>query len=395
MKKILMLLESKFPPDVRVENEMEALTQAGFEVHLACYRRPGEPETEVTPLGTIHRETIPVWRYKSSVGARKFPFYFAYWRRRVARLFAAGKFDAVHVHDLPLARVGLEAGLRYGARFVLDLHEIWPALLQVSAHTHTLAGRLLSSDRQWRAYERRMTAQADRVVVVVEESKARLTGFGVDPDKITVVSNTLNINSFDLNDACAEAPVPGTPLRMLYVGGVTAHRGLQDVLDAIRLLKDRGVPVVFDLVGDGAYLPQLRAQAARLGITEEVNFHGFRRYTEIAGLYRQAQVAVIPHVKSEHTDHTVPHKIFQYMYARTPMLVSSCNPLVRIVEETESGLSYTSGDARSLCEGLLQLSGAETWRRLTLHGREAVEQRYNWQRDGARLVAMYHQLLAE
>ena len=395
MKKILMLLESKFPPDVRVENEMEALTQAGFEVHLACYRRPGEPETEVTPLGTIHRETIPVWRYKSSVGALKFPFYFAHWRRRVARLFAAGKFDAVHVHDLPLARVGLEAGLRYGARFVLDLHEIWPALLQVSAHTHTLAGRLLSSDRQWRAYERRMTAQADRVVVVVEESKARLTGFGVDPDKITVVSNTLNINSFDLNDACAEAPVPGTPLRMLYVGGVTAHRGLQDVLDAIRLLKDRGVPVVFDLVGDGAYLPQLRAQAARLGITEEVNFHGFRRYTEIAGLYRQAQVAVIPHVKSEHTDHTVPHKIFQYMYARTPMLVSSCNPLVRIVEETESGLSYTSGDARSLCEGLLQLSGAETWRRLTLHGREAVEQRYNWQRDGARLVAMYHQLLAE
>ena len=395
MKKILMLLESKFPPDVRVENEMEALTQAGFEVHLACYRRPGEPETEVTPLGTIHRETIPVWRYKSSVGALKFPFYFAYWRRRVARLFAAGKFDAVHVHDLPLARVGLEAGLRYGARFVLDLHEIWPALLQVSAHTHTLAGRLLSSDRQWRAYERRMTAQADRVVVVVEESKARLTGLGADPDKITVVSNTLNINSFDLNDACAEAPVPGTPLRMLYVGGVTAHRGLQDVLDAIRLLKDRGVPVVFDLVGDGAYLPQLRAQAARLGITEEVNFHGFRRYTEIAGLYRQAQVAVIPHVKSEHTDHTVPHKIFQYMYARTPMLVSSCNPLVRIVEETESGLSYTSGDARSLCEGLLQLSGAETWRRLTLHGREAVEQRYNWQRDGARLVAMYHQLLAE
>lgn len=395
MKKILMLLESKFPPDVRVENEMEALTQAGFEVHLACYRRPGEPETEVTPSGTIHRETIPVWRYKSSVGALKFPFYFAYWRRRVARLFAAGKFDAVHVHDLPLARIGLEAGLRYGARFVLDLHEIWPALLQVSAHTHTLAGRLLSSDRQWRAYERRMTAQADRVVVVVEESKARLTGLGADPDKITVVSNTLNINSFDLNDACAEAPVPGTPLRMLYVGGVTAHRGLQDVLDAIRLLKDRGVPVVFDLVGDGAYLPQLRAQAARLGITEEVNFHGFRRYTEIAGLYRQAQVAVIPHVKSEHTDHTVPHKIFQYMYARTPMLVSSCNPLVRIVEETESGLSYTSGDARSLCEGLLQLSGAETWRRLTLHGREAVEQRYNWQRDGARLVAMYHQLLAE
>ena len=395
MKKILMLLESKFPPDVRVENEMEALAQAGFEVHLACYRRPGEPVTEVTPSGTIHRETIPVWRYKSSVGALKFPFYFAYWRRRVARLFASEKFDAIHVHDLPLASVGLEASRRYGARFVLDLHEIWPALLQVSAHTHTLAGRLLSSDRQWRGYERRMVAQADRVVVVVEESKTRLIGFGLAPDKIEVVSNTLNINTFDLDDACPEAPEKGEPLRMLYVGGVTVHRGLQDVLDAIRLLKDRKMPVVFDLVGDGAYLPQLRAQAERLGITDEVHFHGFRRYTEIADLYRQAQVAVIPHVKSEHTDHTVPHKIFQYMYARTPMLVSSCDPLVRIVEETQSGLSYTSGDAQSLCEGLRRLSDPVQWQRLTLHGREAVQQRYNWQRDGARLVAMYRQLSAE
>jgi len=37
--KILMVLEWEFPPDVRVENEMLALTEAGYEVHLACSTR--------------------------------------------------------------------------------------------------------------------------------------------------------------------------------------------------------------------------------------------------------------------------------------------------------------------------------------------------------------------
>jgi len=40
--KILMILESEFPPDVRVENEIVALTEAGHEVHLACSTRKND-----------------------------------------------------------------------------------------------------------------------------------------------------------------------------------------------------------------------------------------------------------------------------------------------------------------------------------------------------------------
>ena len=36
-KKILMLLDSEFPPDIRVENEAVSLIEAGFEVHVLCF----------------------------------------------------------------------------------------------------------------------------------------------------------------------------------------------------------------------------------------------------------------------------------------------------------------------------------------------------------------------
>ncbi|MBN1107940.1 MAG: hypothetical protein JXA55_04195, partial [Bacteroidales bacterium] len=56
--KILMLLESEFPHDVRVENEIETLTDAGHEVHLACITRKGKPALENLDGTIIHRKSI-------------------------------------------------------------------------------------------------------------------------------------------------------------------------------------------------------------------------------------------------------------------------------------------------------------------------------------------------
>ena len=95
--KILMLLDHPFPPDTRVENEMKSLTEAGHEVHIACFQKDNEPLLENSALGIIHRKPISKFVFKSSVGALKFPFYFNYWKRFVDELFAIEQFDAVHV----------------------------------------------------------------------------------------------------------------------------------------------------------------------------------------------------------------------------------------------------------------------------------------------------------
>ena len=97
--KILMLLDHPFPPDTRVENEMKSLTDAGFEVHIACFQKNKEPLLERKEYGIIHRKPVSKFIYKSSVGVLKFPFYFNYWRRFVKELFALEKFDVIHVHE--------------------------------------------------------------------------------------------------------------------------------------------------------------------------------------------------------------------------------------------------------------------------------------------------------
>lgn len=386
-----MLLDHPFPPDTRVENEMKSLTEAGYEVHLACFQKDKEPLLEKTANGVIHRKPVSKFIYKSSVGVLKFPFYFNYWRRYVNELFANERFDAIHVHDLPLAKVGYEAKCKYGVRFVLDLHENWPVLLQLSKHTNTFLGKLLSSNAQWIDYEKKMCGLADKIIVVVDEAKGRINGLGVALDKIEVVSNTLDMNQFD---PIERKEFKTDKFRMLYVGGINYHRGIQYVIQAISLLKKKGIEVHFDLVGDGSYLADIKQLINELKVQDNVTVHGYKHYTQICDIYESAHVALIPHVKSGHTDNTIPHKIFQYLYAGIPMIVSNCNPLVRIVNETESGVSYPYDSPEALADIISRFyTHPELLDNYIHHGRQAVIDKYNWKVDGARLVKLYEGLV--
>ena len=385
--KILMLLDHVFPPDTRVENEIKSLAEAGHEVHIACFHKEGEPLLEKTQYCVIHRNPVSKFVFKSSVGALKFPVYFNYWRKIVQRLFENEKYDVVHVHDLPLARIGYDAKRKYGARFVLDLHENWPVLLQLSTHTNTILGKLLSSNRQWVNYEKKMCAAADKVIVVVEEAKTRICGLGISPEKVEVVSNTLNIDQFDPID---RKEFKTDRFRMLYVRGINYHRGIQNVIKAVSILKKKGIEVYFDLVGNGSYLSDIRKLIAELQVQNNVVVHGFKHYTQICDLYESANVALIPHIKSGHTDNTVPHKIFQYMYAEIPMIVSNCDPLVRIVDETKSGVAYQFDHPEELANIIGDLHDhPEKLHEFIQHGRQAVIDKYNWKVDGAKLVKLY------
>lgn len=388
--KILMILDHIFPPDIRVENEIMSLSNAGNEVHIACFAKDGSQLQEKTEKCFIHRFPVSKFIYKSSVGVLKFPFYFNFWRRIVRKLFKEYNFDVIHIHDLPLAKIGFEAKIKYNVKFILDLHENWPVLLQLSQHTNTILGKLISSNRQWIHYERDMCKKADKIIVVVDEAKKRISKLGIDENKIVVISNTLNINQFDIIE---RKSFDNNKFRILYVGGINYHRGIQYVIDALSILKSKNINVIFDLVGDGRYLKNIREKITQEKVSDMVVIHGFRKFTEITDVYEAANLAVIPHIKSGHTDNTIPHKIFQYLFAEIPIVSSNCDPLERIINETHSGICYRYDKPEELAEIIENLYNNPDKLNDYIHeGRKTVLEKYNWSVDGANLVELYHSI---
>jgi len=132
-------------------------------------------------------------------------------------------FEALHVHDLPLAAAGVSLARKLGIPCILDLHENFPALLADSGNTKGLVKGFFFNTDAWRKYEAWAVANADRIIVVVDEAAERLRSAGAAADRITVVSNTPDPGRFRPDPQVKKTG----PLRMIYAedsGRIAASR---------------------------------------------------------------------------------------------------------------------------------------------------------------------------
>jgi glycosyltransferase involved in cell wall biosynthesis len=390
--KILMVLESEFPPDVRVENEMLALTEAGYELHLACSTRKQRPEKEPFGKSIVHRKRISRFIYRSSVGCLKFPFYFNFWREFIFRVCSKENFDIIHIHDLPLSRIGIEAKRRFKVRLVIDLHENWPALIKTAVHTQTIAGKFLSSNKQWKDYEKKSLPEADKVISVVEEARDRVITLGVDPSRICIVSNTVNYESLSIKSKT----VNNDSLTLFYGGAINRHRGLQIVLKALQFCAAKNIRIRFWIVGDGSYRVELEKTTSDLNIDYLVKFWGHKPFNEMLDILAECDAAVIPHLRTENNDASSPNKLYQYMYLDKPIISSDCISVKRIIAETKTGFIYKNDSPEELSLLLERLYGdRKLLEEINGNGKKAVLEKFNWNIDKKRLIEAYRELAGE
>lgn len=388
-----MLLDKPFPPDPRVGNEARSLVSAGHHVRLLCVRFDrATPETAVWEGVEVERVLIDRGFYRRMGAlALLLPAYFSFFRRALARFLDANPADVLHVHDLPLLSVGLAETQSRDMRLVADLHENYPAAIATYDYATRLPGRLLISPPRWRSYERRFLPKADRVIVVVDEAMERLRPLGIPVENIAVLPNTVHVDEFERfpRDAELERRLGGD-FTVSYLGGFDRHRGLDTVVDAARRIDDPDVRWV--LVGDGATRKTLEARVRTLGLADRISFEGWQPFERFPSYVAASKVCLIPHLRSEHTDTTIPHKLFHYMLLERPVVASDCRPLERILRASDAGLVYPSGDAASLAECVRRLRDPELAARLGRNGRQAVLGEHNWSRTERTLLDMYGRL---
>lgn len=392
MGRILMVLEKDFPEDERVEKEALALINAGYEVHLAIINDQIQPSSKkIYKDIIIHQRFIGKWIKKTSVGALMFSFYFNFWRNFLEDILKETNFDYIHVHDLPLAKIGKELSIKHNFKFVLDLHEHWSALLDLSPHTKTFLGRLLSRKNQWVSYETKMVNLADHLIVVIEEARDRITKLGVPENKISVISNTIPIK--ELQGSKFDSLPPAHKIVLGYAGGIQYLRGLQEVVQALPDLVKVYPNLELWLIGGGRHVEPLKNLAEKLKVKDNVQFFGHQPYSEMMKLINQFTIGLIPHLKNPLTDATIPNKLFQYMYLEKPILASNCDPIKRIIEETKTGLIHEFDNPHDISEKAIKIiKNQDLITKFGVNGRKAVETKYNWENDAKVLVETYNSI---
>lgn len=399
-KKIGMVLNSFYPNDIRVFKEAEALVKGGHEVFLLCYRRLNEKEYDEADGMKIRR--VYIGQSKISEGLWDMLnacfFYHPAIGKALSRFVDQFDIDVLHVHDLPLAGTVESVARKKKIKWVLDLHENYPEGLKIwfkwrKSPLIRLKNRIFFSYERWLKFEHHATEKCDIVIAVVDEMKDRLIQKHYTlPDKIHVITNTESKSFLDqkiIEDIYGE--IEGRFI-LLYAGGLGPHRGVDTVIEAMAHLKDRkDIHLVIVGTGNRDIVQSLKQRATDLGVDDRVYFKGYQPFELFRSFMSQASVNVIPHNDNSHTNHTIPHKLFQSMMTGRPVLTSTCKPLKRTVEQAESGLVFEAGNAKDCAAKIEMLyNDKEMAGTLGANGRSAtLDGSLNWETTGSELAALY------
>jgi glycosyltransferase involved in cell wall biosynthesis len=285
-----------------------------------------------------------------------------------------------------MALLAAVLGRRLDVPVFFDMAENYPAALV--AYNKSLYKPLLFGNG-WlpKQYEKLSLRYMAHVFVVADEQLERLAAAGFDRGKISVVMNTPDLD-FYLDRARQESGSRSDPTRptLLYVGKIDAHRGIELVVRAMPRVAGRYPQVRLLIVGDGSERQNLVELASSLRVAHNVELPGWLAFEHVPALIAQSTVCLIPHLKSEHTETTVPNKIFDYMALGKPVVVSDCSPLARIVREADCGRVFRSGDVGDLGDQVLELLGDSRRDLLGANRKRKVAERYHWARDAERFL---------
>lgn len=382
---ILFIWDGDYPWDIRVEKICKTLHKSGHKVHMVCRNIARRSCEEIYNHIVIHRlPYLPHWLGDLNK-AYSFPAFFSpIWLWNIYKQARANNCELIIVRDLPLALAGLWVAKFLRKPCIFDMAECYPEMLRC---TWQFEGRSFKNYflrnpafADW--IEKVVLKHINQVWVMIEESRNRLLSMGIAAEKILIISNTPEVDRFTAQAIFIDKPRADVkPYTMIYVGLLNPSRGLDTVLNAVSRYIALNPQFKFIVVGKGKAEEALRKQISQLGLFHNVEMLGWIDNKHVPTLIAEADIGIVPHHICSHWNNTIPNKLFDYMAAGKPVIVSDVTPMKRIVEHAKCGLSYRDYDDADLCRAIDTLTDPALRKTLAQNGYSSITNQYNWKKE--------------
>ncbi|HJY74320.1 MAG TPA: glycosyltransferase family 4 protein, partial [Streptosporangiaceae bacterium] len=294
------------------------------------------------------------------------------------------------------AMIALALGKRYGLPVVYEVRGFWE---DTWLSRHPDGEDLARSEmyRRNRDLETRCMLAADLVVTLGEAMREEITARGVPAEKVIIVPNAVSEEFLrPLPDATALRSELGIAPNEHVVGEVTSlvpHEGIGTLLEATRLLRERGLPVRALIVGDGPERAALQRQAAGLGLGEAAIFTGRVPAAKVREFHALLDVFVVPRTPDRVCQLVTPLKPVEAMASGLCVVTSEVKALAEIIKPDVTGALTIPQDPVALADSLeLLVCSPDIRRKLGDNAREWVARDRTWARNAERYRDVYARL---
>lgn len=284
--------------------------------------------------------------------------------------------DVYHFHDPELLPVGVLLALR-GKRVIYDAHEDVPRDIMAKEYLSGMARRVLA-------------ATATGIEWTASRLFAGVVGATPTITERFPIETAVTVQNFPrFADFPHEVtPYSTRPHNFIYVGSVTELRG------GIEMLRAVGVAAAVTdarLVMCGHITPaDFNDRLRSMPEWRFVDYRGWCDPSALSDLHQTARAGlVLLHPTRAYHD-SYPGKMFEYMASGLPVIASDFPVWRAILGPLAAGILVDPKDPKAISDAMTWvLDNPEEAELMGARGREAVRNQYNWEREGAKLLALY------
>lgn len=398
MTRILHVLDHSLPAHsgytFRTRALMKAQALKGWQVAGVTGVRHPEPGADgETVDGLTFYRTPPIAPARSPIRE---------WREigalaaRIEALVKDWQPDLLHAHSPVLdAMAALRVGKRLCIPVVYEIRAFWE-----DAAVGNGTGREGSAKYfLTRQLETHAVKSADAVAVICEGLRGDLIARGVDPAKIVVSPNGVDLDLFGdppprdamlakqlgLNDGDA---VIG------FIGSYYDYEGIDDLIAAMPALVAAKPAAQLLLVGGGPMEAALKAQAAASPAANRIHFVGRVPHDQVERYYSLIDILAYPRKKMRLTELVTPLKPLEAMAQGKLVAASDVGGHRELIEDGVTGTLFAPDDPAAIAAALAELlAKREMWSERRRTARIFVEKHRNWSSNILRYEPVYQRLL--
>ncbi|MAE72352.1 MAG: hypothetical protein CME06_18020 [Gemmatimonadetes bacterium] len=389
-----MLLSNDGFRDARVRREASALAGAGHEVTIFALASDRTVETEWVEGFRFRRiaprRTGPALLWNVLL----WPWHFAELAHAADREWS---FDAVHAHDLDILEPARALAASRAVPLIYDSHELFIDSLNQGFSADCGRPRRLarSAALAWmeaigRWAERRGYAAAAAHITTNESYREFLGRRYGPPNPVPIDNYPPRRELGESGRLRRELAIEESQKVILYQGNFTHGRGLDRLIRALPLLDSEAVVV---LIGWGWIRAELEALARELAVQDRVYIVDTVPAGELPEYTAGADVGVMT------TDpinlsrrYCTSNKLFEYLMAGLPVVVSDLPENRKVLDAYPAGELIGDLEPATIAGAINKVLTSKRLDEMKSLGRKAVKERYNWERERAKLIEIYADL---